>query len=345
MTDIASQTRNGILAGGNFIIDHVKIIDDYPPQDTLASILSESSSNGGGPYNVLRDLRAMGASFPLSAAGLVGEDSDGAWILADCLEHDIDTTLLQQTGEAPTSYTDAMTVQATGRRTFFHQRGANALLNRYQFDFSRSNARLFHLGYLMLLDALDSFEEDGKTGAAHVLEAARAVGMITSVDLVSTHHPEFRQITASALAHVDYAIMNEIEAAKITGVDLQSGAETNSTALLEAARALFAEGVHRGVVIHCEAGAVAYLGDDGSKTQGSVALPPNWITGATGAGDAFAAGFLSGIHEGLPASDCLRDAVCVAAACLSRPTPSGGVLPLEKCREIGAQFGYRTFEP
>jgi hypothetical protein len=51
-----STQRKGILAAGNFIVDHVKIIDDYPQQDMLASIVSESQSNGGGPYNVLKDL-------------------------------------------------------------------------------------------------------------------------------------------------------------------------------------------------------------------------------------------------------------------------------------------------
>ncbi|MDB6137593.1 MAG: PfkB domain protein [Verrucomicrobiaceae bacterium] len=66
------MTRNGILAGGNFIIDYVKIIDAYPLQDMLSTIVRETSSNGGGPYNVLKDLAAMRAPFPLEAAGLVG---------------------------------------------------------------------------------------------------------------------------------------------------------------------------------------------------------------------------------------------------------------------------------
>ena len=67
--------RNGILAAGNFIVDRVKLIDAYPSQDTLASILSETPSNGGGPYNVLTDLSRMGVPYPLSAAGLIGADT------------------------------------------------------------------------------------------------------------------------------------------------------------------------------------------------------------------------------------------------------------------------------
>ena len=78
------MTRTGILAGGNFIIDHVKLIDAYPEQDMLTFIRSEASSNGGGPYNVLKDLAAMQVGYKLEAAGLVGEDANGNWIRSDC---------------------------------------------------------------------------------------------------------------------------------------------------------------------------------------------------------------------------------------------------------------------
>ena len=45
--------RSGLLAAGNFIVDRFKIIDYYPREEMLASILRESSGNGGGPYNIL----------------------------------------------------------------------------------------------------------------------------------------------------------------------------------------------------------------------------------------------------------------------------------------------------
>ena len=34
---MSQAARVGILAGGNWIVDHTKIIDGYPPQDTLAN--------------------------------------------------------------------------------------------------------------------------------------------------------------------------------------------------------------------------------------------------------------------------------------------------------------------
>ena len=106
------MARNGVLAGGNWIVDRPKIIDVYPAQDTLANILQETSSNGGSPYNLLLDLARLQAPFPLEAVGLVGEDEAGEFIRADCRAHGIDTRQLHACKDAPTSYTDVMTVQS-----------------------------------------------------------------------------------------------------------------------------------------------------------------------------------------------------------------------------------------
>src|SRR4051812_31812138 len=120
--------RSGIICGGNWIVDRVKTIDHYPGEETLANILSESRQNGGCALNVLMDLAKLGATFPLSGIGVIGEDTDGEFILSVCQEQGIDTSLLVRTESAPTSYTDVMTNRSTGRRTFFHARGANRLL-------------------------------------------------------------------------------------------------------------------------------------------------------------------------------------------------------------------------
>ena len=335
------MTRNGILAGGNFIIDYVKTIDAFPLQDMLCNILRETSANGGGPYNVLKDLAAMKAPFPLEAAGLVGKDVNGDWILRDCQAAGIDTRQLHQTAEAPTSYTDAMTVESTGRRTFFHQRGANALLGEQHFDFSTTQARLFHLGYLMLLDEMDRLLPGDRSVASLVLEKAKQAGLLTAVDIVSTENPQFREIAEAALPFTDYLIINEIEAGKVAGLDLRPNDRVNVSACAEAARRLLARGVGRQVVIHFVDGAVVADSTGGVTIQGSLTLPDGFIVGATGAGDAFAAGYLYGIHEGLGIPASIELAVCSAAACLTHPTPSMGLRPVAACLELAKEHGRR----
>ncbi len=335
------MNRTGILAGGNFIIDHVKIIDAWPEQDMLAFIRSETSSNGGGPYNVLKDLAAMRAGYPLAAVGLVGKDVNGDWILRDCKDSGIDTTQLHQTDAAPTSYTDAMTAGGTGRRTFFHQLGANAVLGRQHFDFSRTRAKIFHLGYLMLLTEMDRLLEDGRSIASHVLEAARRAGLLTSVDLVSSTHPQFREITAASLPFTDFLVLNEIEAGNATGMDLKTS-PPDFDKMITAACLLLQQGVQREVIIHFEAGAVVAEKNGAVHQQRSLKLPVGFIAGATGAGDAFAAGYLHGTHEEWPVADRLKLAVCTAAMCLTHPTPSQGLKPVAECLKLADELGFRA---
>ena len=338
-----TSPRSGLLAAGNFIIDHVKILDYYPREEMLATILDQKASNGGGPYNVLKDLARLGAPFPLAAAGLVGNDAGAQWVIDDCTKHGIDTTLLKQSPDYATSYTDAFTVQSTGKRTFFHQPGANAHLGAQDVTLTDSRAKLFYLGYLMLLDRLDALDEHGRTEASHLLEAASNAGFITIADLVSKQHKDFATSAKASLPFVDYLILNEIESGRLVDRDLRPGGNLDVAATAEAGRSLLAAGVRHWVIIHAVEGTVAVSRSGETVLQPSVALPEGFSQGATGAGDAFAAGLIHGLHEGQPMADCLQTAVCVAAACLRHPSTSEGVLPLQQCLEIGRVHGFRKF--
>ncbi len=323
--------RRGILAGGNFIVDRVKQIDCYPEQDQLALIRSETLGNGGGPYNLLKDLARIAPTIPLEGIGLIGTDPLGDWILQDCTDSSIDARQLQRTPEALTAYTDVMSVVSTGRRTFFHQPGANSLLDEVHFDFSESNARIFYLGYLSLLDRLDQVDGDGYTGAARVLAQARSHGMITAADLVSGRHDRFREIVVAAAPELDYLLLNELEAGWIVERTLRSQEVVEPDDVATAAADILQLGVRNTVVIHYEEGAVARTCQGEIYTERSLVLSEEEIQGAVGAGDAFAAGFLHGVHEELPTEQALYQGVCCAAVCLSHPSASGGMLPLEAC--------------
>ncbi len=343
---MSHPSPRGLLAAGNLIVDHVKLIDTWPSQDALVSILGQESSNGGGPYNVTKDLAKLfpdpaARPFPLAIAGIVGEDPDGDWIREDCADHHIDATHLRVSPEVATSYTDVMTVATSGRRTFFHQRGANARFDEDSLDLTGARHRLFYLGYLLLLDALDAPRPDGRTGAAHLLERARAAGMTTVVDLVSEESDRFREVIQPSLPQADVLLTNEFEAGRLSGVDLGDFTRDSAFAAAEAIRSM---GVGQLVVIHAPAGAIALDCRTGERfASGSVRVPDEVIRGAVGAGDAFAAGFLYGLHESIDLSESLRIGACVAASCLRHPTTSGGILPYAECLDLGATWGFRDF--
>ena len=335
------NTGMGILAGGNWIIDNVKIIDVYPKEDKLANILEESNSNGGAPYSVLKVISKMGFLFPLTGIGAIGDDEKGDYILNECQKLNIESSQIIKVQNSNTSYTDVMTVLGTGRRTFFHSRGANAHLDESYFSFSGHKSKIFHLGYLLLLDRLDAIGSDGLTGAAKVLKEARKCGMVTSADLVSEQSERFKTIIPLALQYVDILFVNEFEAGMLTGIEIcDEEGECSIANAYQAADAILNAGVQRWVIIHFPKGAIA-LNKSGEKLfQPSVKMPVEKIKGSVGAGDAFAAGVLAGFHEEWTMAKCLLLGVNVAAASLMDASSSESIVPWQECLKLGEDFGY-----
>lgn len=335
--------RQGLLAAGNFIIDHVKIIDAYPAPEMLCNIQSKTSSNGGGPYNVLKNLAKMGAAFPLQGLGLLGNDADGAWIRRDCETHGIDASRLVRMPDTDTSYTDAMTVASTGQRTFFHHRGANAILSPAHVDFKAVTVEWFYLGYLLLLDTLDHIDpETERTGASVVLERAKQAGLKTVVDLVSVPDPNAESIIRAALPHIDVLFLNEIECGMVLGETFPEGTFIEWARLEAAARSILELGVQQLVVVHCRQGAVAVSADGAVARQAAVQVPSAYIVGSTGAGDAFAAGVFYGLKASWDLQACLELGVCAAAVSLGAGPPSEAMRPVDACLEQGRAWGFES---
>jgi sugar/nucleoside kinase (ribokinase family) len=75
-------------------------------------------------------------------------------------------------------------------------------------------------------------------------------------------------------------------------------------------------------------------------------LPDKYIAGTAGAGDAFCAGVLLGLHEGWELKRCLEAGVCAAGASLSEPSCTAGMKPLAACLALAKKFKFRkSLEP
>ncbi|MFW6181650.1 MAG: carbohydrate kinase family protein, partial [Spirochaetota bacterium] len=309
--------RRGITCGGNFIIDHVKLVDLWPDEGMLSLILEEHRATGGCAQNVLIDLARLQAGIPLSGIGLVGDDEDGAFILRQMQAHGVEASRIQVLEEAPTSYTDVITVEKTGTRTFFHNKGANNRLDAEHFDFSREGARIFHAGYILLLDALDAPDPEHGTRMARVLKAAREAGCRTSVDVVSESGYRFQRLVLPALEHTDYLILNEIEAGRTAGYEVRdAGGRIDPGALRSTLEELRGKGSVELVCIHFPEGSCAARRDGESLYLPSHRMPDGSIKGTVGAGDAFCAGMLYGLHEEWDLERCMRLANAMAGVCL-----------------------------
>jgi sugar/nucleoside kinase (ribokinase family) len=333
--------REGIYAAGNWIIDDIKIIDEYPHQDGLTNVRSVKSNNGGAPYNILKDLALLNAPFPLYGAGLVGNDEKGKYILSDLERHHIITSGIHLDILSPTSYTDVMTVASTGRRTFFHHRGSNAFFGPEHIDFN-NNARIFHMAYLLLLDKMDEIGKDGRTVASRVFEKAQTSGFLTSSDIVSEASDRFNKVVPSSLPYLNYLFVNEYEASNITGIDIMVDGNFSHANAEKALDDLIDSGVNDYVILHFPNGAIACNSRKEKTVQPAIKVPSELIRGTAGAGDAFASGVLLGLHENWVISDCLNLGVCVAASSLFDETCSNGILPMEESLKLSDRFGYNS---
>lgn len=158
--------------------------------------------------------------------------------------------------------------------------------------------------------------------------------------MVSEDSDRFAKIVNPSLKHVDYCILNEIEAGKTTGLNLRSGRQLDTTAVRQAGAALLQQGVRELVTIHFPEGAFARTRKGDDFWQASLKVPANYIAGTAGAGDAFCGGVLWGLHEAWDIQRCLLTGVCLATASLSNPTCTDGMKPLTKSLALAEQYGF-----
>ena len=329
------KERNGIISAGNWIIDHLKVIDSWPDRGNLSNIRTVAGNAlGGCSHNVLVDLARMQTGLPLWAGGIVGDDSDGTTIMNEIRKNGIDSCYMSVRSGVNTSFTDVMSEMHTGARTFFHYRGANALLDYPDFTNMDTPAKIFHLGYLLLLDALDAADEEYGTVAAKVLHLLKSKGYETSIDVVSEQGDRFRSIVTPSLRYADYMICNEVEAGACTGIELRNADGLCTGNLSKAAAYLFGQGVAQMVVIHFPEGGFAMRRNGERLFIESFPVSSSEIKSTVGAGDAFCAGALYAIHEGWSLSDLLTFANANARFNLLSESSTGGAAPLCQIKEF-----------
>jgi sugar/nucleoside kinase (ribokinase family) len=339
------STRDGVLCAGSIVVDVGKVIDAYPARDHLATIEALSLSTGGPGLNLAVDLRQLGATFPVAMLGAVGADPHGEFVLAECARLGIDIAGVRRLADVATSFTDAMIERAGGRRTFFHHVGANARFDAAEADLGRSRARILHAGAPGLHPAMDAPAPGGGNGWTALLQRAQRSGMHTNLELVDVSAARLTDLVRPCLPCLDSIVINELEAGVLTGIEApvpEPDGPVDWAALETMARRLIEAGVSTLAVVHFPAGAVAAAPGGQTWRQGSVRLTPAEVRNTTGAGDAFAAGVIFGVHEGWPVDRCLQLGNASAAGCVRGQKTSDGIGPADVCLAAARRAGFRA---
>lgn len=301
--------KKGIAVAGSILVDKLNQISAYPNEGELVQILNTQLAIGGCVPNVSVDIKRISPEMPVYAMGRIGSDEEGEYVIKKLQDNGVDIRFIRKS-EEKTSFTEVMSVVGW-QRTFFTYAGASASFGYEDISFERLDVKMLHLGYLLLLKKVD--EGDGEK----ILKRAQECGVKTSIDLVSENSDRY-SLVVPCLKYTDNLIVNEIEAGKLAGIFPQ---EKNIYTIAEKLKSF---GVKERVIVHMPEVSVC-LSEKGYFCVPSYDLPHGYIKGTTGAGDAFCAGALYGIHQGYGDKEILEFASACATAALSEVDAVSGM--------------------
>ena len=333
--------RRGIVTAGTWCVDLNKTIARWPAEDTMSTYLEVDRQGGGSGCNMAIDLKRLDPAFPVETVSVVGDDDDGRFLRAECERFGIEHSRLTLRAGGTTAFTDCMNSLESGRRTHLYFPGLANDLTPDDFDFSSVSSRILHLGLPGAHAGLDAPWGEDSTGWATVLTRARAAGLTTNLELVSTTREKVRGFGRSCAPHLDLLIVNDYEIGAVADVETRDARGAVPRQVLQALRAVLELGPLQLAVAHFPEGAIAATRDGAAFALGSVAMPPDEIAGVNGAGDAFAAGMLYGFHEGFSIEACLRLGHASSAASMRQVATTTGVLPVAQCLALAERWGLR----
>ncbi len=305
----------GILVAGVV----AKPVKQWPEEGKLVLVDQMELHTGGCAVNTGIDLARLGVK--VSVMGKVGNDAFGDFMIAALQREGIGTDGVQRQEGVNTSAT-MVCVAAGGERSFIHYLGANAELTDEDVDFEIiRGAKILHIGSALLVPKLDG------EPLARVLRRAREMGVTTCVDTAWDSRGRWMELVGPALPYTDICVPSLEEARMITG-------EHEPEAI---ARVLLAAGVKTVGIKMGEQGCYVRAGGE------EYLVPPFCVEAvdANGAGDAWVAGFLCGVVNGLSLLDTARLANAVGAMSVTAMGASNGVRSLPETEAFMARTPVR----
>lgn len=226
------------------------------------------------------------------SVGAIGDDDLGDLLVTIMARNGVDVRgLVRRTADQTSA--SILPIRPDGGRPSFHVPGANLTLNAGAVGPGLlAAADVVHLGGPDVTFGL------GEPAFFETLAHARETGTVVTMDLLSTM-PDLLTGAAAFLPYTDHFLPNEEQAAAMTGEDDPE----------KAAHALLGEGP-RTVIVTLGAGGSLVATADGVHRL--PALPVE-VVDTTGCGDAYCAGFITGLVRGRDVLESARWGTAAAA--------------------------------
>lgn len=283
-----------------------------PPAGGLVMTDGISLAIGGCASNVAVDLARLGRRA--AVAGLIGADAPGRFVRESLEAAGVDTSRLIESAAAQTSSTLIINIQGEDRR-FIHAAGANSEFTGAELTPELiASAKILYLGGFCLMPRFCG------ESAARLFQGAREAGVPTVLDVVI---PDSRSCWAElrkVLPWTDVFLPNSDEARMLTGLD-------NPYRQAE----YFAAAGARTTIVTCGKDGAVLI--DSRRRVRSRAFAVEFVDG-TGSGDAFAAGYIDGLLDGLSPERCLEIGSALGASCVRSPGATTGVFTRKELDEF-----------
>lgn len=312
--------RGGVLVLGNLVFDILVRPVEALRWNATVWVEALEESLGGNGSNTAYTAGKLGVPVRLMACA--GRDTAGEFALRKLAEAGVDTSLVRRT-DAPTAATVAV-VNAAGARALLHRPGASREAFAEPPDLGADATRgcaWFHLANAYALPQV-------RRNAAEILRRARQAGLETSIDTGWDSRGEWMQVLEPCLPHCDLLFVNEDEARRLGG-----------TPDAEESARLFLRLGARNVVVKLGAAGCAAFGEAGEFHAPAF---PVEVVDTTGAGDAFAGGFLAALARGLSFSEAARVANAAGALSVSRLGSVAGLRGWSETVAWVASFGRKA---
>ncbi len=309
-----------VLCAGIVVADHVCTpISHVPAAGELVMADAMLLTSGGCAANAAIDLAKMGVRA--AVVGRVGTDIFGRIVLDLLRAAGVDVSLVRASATADTSQTMIVNVAGQDRR-FIHTFGANGEFSAADIPLDRlAGCQVLYLGGYLLMPRLKQEE------LVPVFAAARAMGVKTVLDVAIPHPGAYVSRLDQLLPHVDVFLPNNHEGELISG-------RLDPLAQAEFFHRL---GARTTVITMGEAGAV--LVQNGLRLRSGVFSVP--FVDGSGGGDAFDAGFIYGLLNGLGPGECLRVASALGASCVRAVGTTPGVFTRSECEAFLREHSLR----
>jgi len=304
MSDASPTAGRKVACAGILVADiFVPPLPRLPAEGALIATEDFLLETGGCAANVAVVLAALGESA--AVCGVVGEDVFADFVSARLAARGLDTSAIRRDAGG-TSKTVILTVAGEDRR-FLHTFGANTRFTALDLRCpALGDAAVLYVGGYLVLPGLDP------SATAEALADARACGTTVVLDVVvPAGGAGGIDALEPVLPHTDVFMPNAEEAEALTGL-------REPAAQAERFRAMGA----RSVVI--TQGGRGTLLAEGDRVWTAGVYPIDFVDGS-GCGDAFAAGYIVGLLDGLDAAHRLRFASAVGALACTRLGCTTGV--------------------